>query len=229
MILVSLAGENSIVVIPGANHRVSPSDIASQQARFAAARFALLQLEIPLETVIAAAAAAKRAGARVMLDPAPAPDELHPDLLGAVDILTPNESEAAALAGYRASRLEVDDARAIAQKLRASGPGMVIIKLGAQGCLLVTAEGANVVPAPQVGVVDSTAAGDVFNGALAVALDEGATPIDACRFATAAASLSVTRLGAQASMPDQAELHVFQPEIPRFRGASHHNTLDTSS
>jgi ribokinase len=215
VIVVAESGANQIVVVPGANHAYLPADVLRDRPRVAGARFALLQLEIPLETVIEAARVVRSAGAQVILDPAPAPSSLPRELLQNVDVLTPNETEAALLAGEQPrggslqGALSVDDARAIAARLQSMGAKAVIVKMGAQGCLLSDGEAATLVPAPQVSAVDTTAAGDVFNAAFAVACSEGASRLDACRFAVRAAALSVTRLGAQSSMPTRAELNAF--------------------
>ena len=206
VIFVAQTGQNSIVVIPGANERYLPSDLHADAQSLAGADFVLLQLETPLETVIAAAHAAKSNGARVILDPAPAPKRLSLELLQNVDILTPNETEAAQLAGAPVKTLSTEQARDIGRQLQSSGPKTVIMKLGAQGCLLIERDIVTTIPAPVVEAVDTTAAGDVFNGALAVACSEGASLVEACRFATRAAALSVTRLGAQCSMPGRSEV-----------------------
>jgi ribokinase len=208
LIFVADTGQNSIIIVPGANDRFSPEDIDAAQEFLAGASWVLLQLENPLPTVLAAARAATRAGARVILDPAPArsvPDELFV----LADIITPNETEAAILAGLPPASLNPDQALAIARKLGARGAKIVIVKLGEQGCLLVNPEGSQLVPAPAVKAVDTTAAGDVFNAGLAVGLSEGLDLPSACRFANAAAAFSVTKLGAQASAPTRAELNEF--------------------
>ncbi|HMF77817.1 MAG TPA: ribokinase [Bryobacteraceae bacterium] len=211
VIYVSERGENSIVVVPGANQLLTPGDIALERGLFDGCLAVLLQLETPLETVIAAARLAHEQGARVILDPAPAPSSPLPrELLEAVDILTPNETEAAILTGSAHKPLSPGEAAAIALKLQALGPPAVIVKLGAQGCLLWDDCDASVLPAPTVTAVDTTAAGDVFNGALAVALSEGLTLKQACQFAVQASALSVTRMGAQSSIPTRAEVESFQ-------------------
>jgi ribokinase len=166
----------------------------------------LLQLETPIETVTAAAGMARSFGAKVILDPAPAPSALPGELCRNVDVLTPNELEAARLLGSPALRLSPSHAQTMADALLASGVGAVIIKLGAQGCLLAQGKSNELIAAPSVDVVDTTAAGDVFNAALAVAMSEHASLPDACRFAVHAAALSVTRLGAQPSMPRRADV-----------------------
>jgi ribokinase len=140
-----------------------------------------------------------------MLDPAPA-QRLSPGLLAQVDILTPNESEALVLCGRAPARVSLDEARTLAESLRQLGPRAVILKLGDQGCLLLNDTGLRHFPAYAVEVRDTTAAGDTFNAALAIALAEGRRIEEAIPFANAAAAISVTRLGAQASAPTRAQV-----------------------
>ena len=206
LILVDDAGQNSILVAPGANTLYTAAEFEEDAQALAGAGLLLLQLEIPIETVTAAAAAGRRAGAKVILDPAPAPQGLSAELCRLVDILTPNEVEAAQLAGVVAERLSLAEAETIAIRLLATGVGAVIVKLGPQGCLVADGRSMSRIAAPAVEAVDTTAAGDVFNGALAVALAEQAALADACRFAVHAAALSVTRIGAQPSMPLRDEV-----------------------
>ena len=212
LISIDDAGQNSILVAPGANALYAAADFEQDAQALVGAGLLLLQLEIPIETVMAAASAGRRAGARVILDPAPAPKALPAELCRNVDILTPNEVEAAQFTGGAAERLSLADAEAIAVRLLSTGVGAVIIKLGPQGCLV--ADGGTMwrLGAPAVDVVDTTAAGDVFNGALAVALAEHAALPDACRFAVHAAALSVTRIGAQPSMPFRHEVDGWMSE-----------------
>ncbi len=207
VILVTESGQNSIVVIPGANESFRPSDLEADAARLADARFALLQLEIPTETVISAAKAARRFQAQVILDPAPARPDLPIELLSRVDILTPNENEAMQLLGHDPAPLSAAAAVDIARQLQHRGVRTVVIKLGPRGCLLADGEDMALIPAPEVRVTDTTGAGDVFNAALAVACSEGASLLDGCKAAVLAASLSVTRFGAQHGAPDRSELN----------------------
>jgi ribokinase len=200
------SGQNRIVVVSGSNGTLTPDRLEKNAALLAGASLVLLQLEIPLETVAAAARRAKEAGATVILDPAPA-QPLPADLLRCVDYLTPNETELAALTGATTdgplSRVEAAER---ARLLRQLGAGKVIVKMGAAGALLVGETAEHFWPAFPVIALDSTAAGDAFNGAFAVSLAEGTPEVAAGRFAAAAAACSVARRGAQSSMPTQDEV-----------------------
>ena len=208
LIWVDRQGQNSIVVASGANHELAAADVEAMRQVFRGASLALFQLETPLTTVSAALALARAEGLRTILDPAPA-QPLPPALLENVDILTPNESEALMLLGRPAARASVAEGPELAGALRRLGPKTIILKLGDQGCFHYDDSGYRHLPAFPVEVRDTTAAGDTFNAALAVALAEG-RPIDrALRFANAAAAISVTRLGAQASAPTRAEVDRF--------------------
>lgn len=210
LIFVADTGQNSIIIVPGANDLYSPADVDAGQEYLKGAALVLLQLENPLLTVLAAGRAGKKAGAKVILDPAPArpvPD----DLFDLCDIITPNETEAAILAGLPPSGLNPEQAVAIARKLQARKAKTVIVKLGEQGCMLVEKEKSQLVRAPKVKAVDTTAAGDVFNAGLAVALSEGLDLPAACAFANRSASLSVTKLGTQIATPSRAEVDAFAP------------------
>lgn len=203
LIFVAESGENAIGVASGANGALSPRDIEAAARRIAAAEVLVMQLEIPLETVVRAAEIAAQHAVRVILDPAPA-QPLSRELLRNVDWLTPNEHEAEQLTGIAVT--DAASAARAAEALRKEGAGGVIVTLGAGGALVSSNELTGAVPGHPVEAVDTTAAGDCFNGALAVALAEGA-PIDrAVRFANAAAALSVTRLGAQPSVPTRPEI-----------------------
>jgi ribokinase len=201
LIWVDRRGENSIVVASGANAELAAADVEGMRRVFRGAKLALFQLETPLDTVAAALKLAREEGLRTMLDPAPA-QPLARELLELVDILTPNESEALMLLGRPAARVSPADAPDLAAALAQRGPRTVILKLGDQGCFC----SGNHYPCFPVEVRDTTAAGDTFNAALAVALAESKPMEESIRFANAAAGISVTRLGAQASAPIRAEV-----------------------
>jgi ribokinase len=206
LILVAPDGENCIAVAGGANATLSPAHVKKAAGLIRSAAVLVAQLETPLATVIAAALVAAKAGIPVILNPAPA-RPLPNRLLKLISILTPNETEAELLTGIKVTN-EAAAARACA-KLRARGVGSVILTLGARGAYLAGAAGRQLVPGFKVKAVDSTAAGDIFNGALSVALAEGRSLRDAVRFANAAAALSVTRRGAQPSAPSRTEIEKF--------------------
>jgi ribokinase len=201
LIVVDDAGQNSIVVASGANMRLSPADVDAATTAIADADALLLQLESPLETVIRAAEVARDHGVTVTLNPAPA-RVLPVQLLAAVDVLIPNESETALLTG-----MPVDSqgqAEAAAAALLQLGVGAVVLTLGSRGALLAQQGNRQLVPAFQVQPVDTTAAGDAFVAALAVALAEDLGIADAVRWANAAGALATTVLGAQPSLPSRA-------------------------
>jgi ribokinase len=205
LIIVDARGENCIAVASGANARLSPADVRAAAKAIAAADILLMQLEVPLETVTAAAAIAVRNGVRTILNPAPA-RALPPGLLKNITVLTPNESEASRLTrGAGVRRLNHQKAAGLLGRKVPS----VVLTMGAGGSYILSSRDKGIVPAFKVKAVDTTAAGDVFNGCLAVALAEGNSLPAAVRFASAGAALSVTRLGAQPSAP-------FRPEIERF-------------
>lgn len=209
-------GDNAIVVSPGANGQLSPEDVRARLSGIKRGDFLLCQLETPIETVTEAITLAREAGATTILDPAPAM-KLLANLLSNVDILTPNETETQTILGIENA---IDSSRAgletHAQQLRAQGPNGVILKLGDAGCLYSNGTGLHVVDGHKVRVVDTTGAGDTFNGALAVALGEESSILEALGFANAAAALSVTLAGAQTSIPDRAAVESFMKtnEVP---------------
>ncbi len=205
LIVVADGGENAICVAGRANARLSPEDIDRAAPVIAAAKVCVLQLEIPLETAAYAVRIARQRGVTVILDPAPAPDVLPAELFG-VDLLTPNESEAARLLGIDAS---ADTPAGVAAALRARGAAAVVLKLGAAGCYVSTPEGHEHLAGHAVPVVDTTAAGDAFTAALAVARADGRTWREAAAFANAAGALACTRFGAQPSAPTRAEVDSF--------------------
>ena len=206
LINVDGRGENSISVASGANELLSTGDIEKMGEAFAAADIVLLQLETPMETVRAAAKKARDRGVPVILNPAPA-RPLDDNLLRLIAVLTPNELEAEFLTGIPVQ--DDSGAREAAVRLRERGVVSVVITLGERGAFASSPEFEGLVPAFKVEAVDTTAAGDVFNGALAVALAEKEPLKDALRFASAAAALSVTRPGAQPSAPTRAEIGAF--------------------
>jgi ribokinase len=203
---VNDCGENSIVIIPGANGKVGESDLERLDSALIGADILLMQLEIPLDVVIAAARRAHSCGIRVMLDPAPVsslPDELY----NLTDLLTPNETECAALVGFPV--IDIPLAEHAAGILLKRGVKQVIIKMGERGAYLHDGKSSELVSAFRVEAVDTTAAGDAFNGALAVALGKYMVLREAVRFANAAGAISTTRHGAQPSMPTAAEVEEF--------------------
>jgi ribokinase len=203
LILVDQTGENAIAVAPGANARVSPADVDRAEPAIAECDAVLLQLEVPLPAVERAVELGKKHGKTVVLNPAPylaVPDRV----LRQVDILTPNETEAEMLLGGGEAGLT--GVAGTAEELLRRGVGCVIVTLGKEGVLVVRPEEQFRVPGRRVKAVDTTAAGDAFCGALAVRVAEGAEFRDAVRFAVAASALSVTRLGAQSSLPSRAEV-----------------------
>ena len=205
LIFVAKDGENSIAVAGGANGELSPTDVGKAKNLFASAGMLVMQLETPLATVQAAADLAARAGVRVILNPAPA-RTLPDKLLKKVSIITPNETEAELLTGIKVDS-EAAASKA-ADKLLTRGVKTVIITLGSRGAFVAGEGVRKLVPGFKVKAVDTTAAGDVFNGALAVALGEGRPVIEAVRFANAAAAISVTRPGAQPSAPARKEIEL---------------------
>jgi ribokinase len=203
LIFVDGSGENSIAVASGANARLTPDDVLSARDAIASADVLVAQLETPVDTVRAAVELAAEHGVRVVLNPAPA-QPLGEEILRHVSVLTPNETEAELLTGIEVS----SDAAALeaAKKLNALGVDAVLITLGSRGAFLFDSDRADLVPGFEVKAVDTTAAGDVFNGALAVALAEDNPIAEAVRFANAAAALAVTKLGAQPSAPTRDEI-----------------------
>jgi len=203
LITVDSHAENCIVVAPGANARLLREDVDKATAAILNTEIVLMQLEIPLDTVNYAAEIAFKAGKKVILNPAPA-QQLPPELLKRLYLITPNETEAELLTGIPVT--DQNSAEKAARVLLMKGVEVVVVTLGNKGALLVTATSCELVPSFSVKAVDTTAAGDCFNGALAVALSEGADLVKAITFANKAASVSVTRMGAQASAPYRHEI-----------------------
>lgn len=203
LITVDEAGENSIVVASGANANLRSTDMDGALAQISAAGILLVQLEIPMETVNYVVRFASSKGVRVILNPAPA-NILSAELLECVYILTPNKTEASMISGIAVTDFET--ARQAAQAICAKGCKNVVVTMGPLGAVLCQNGTCSEVSARMVETVDTTAAGDVFNGALAVAVSEGKPLGEAVDFACEAAAISVTRLGAQASIPYRTEL-----------------------
>ncbi len=206
LILVAPDGENVIAVAGGANSCLTPSDVQKQSDVISSADILLGQLETPLETIHKAVSIASDNGVKVILNPAPA-QELSDDLLACVSILTPNESEAQLLTGIKVDSEE--DAAKAADVLMGRGVQIVLLTMGSRGAYIATAEFKELIPGFKVKAVDATAAGDVFNGALAVAIAQNKPVREAVSFANAAAALSVTKLGAQPSAPTKEEVDKF--------------------
>ena len=214
LITTDASGNNSITVIPGANHDVLPSDVDANRDLIWSAGFVLAQLEIPLQTVKHLAGICSERGVPFMLDPAPA-QGLPDALLQQVTWLTPNETETCQLLGLGVQELTDELLEGSAAALFERGCGNVILKLGARGCYVALADGTRkLVSGYKVRAVDTTAAGDAFNGALAVAMLSGKDPIAAARWASAVAAVSVTRPGAQPSMPTLSEVERFLEQMP---------------
>lgn len=204
-ITVAKSGENSIVVVPGANARVTPEFLDRHRDLIRNAGLVLTQLEIPLETVSHLARICEQYGVALILDPAPARN-LPPDVPERVAWFTPNEVEASFFARQIDENLAHAEPEEIAGAIRNAGVASVILKLGPRGVLLDDDGQSQVVPGFSVTAVDTTAAGDAFNGAFAVGLMTGMTPVEAARFACGAAAVSVTRAGAQPSLPTHDEV-----------------------
>lgn len=198
LINVDEKGENSIAVAPGANAALTTGDVAPALSRLTAEDLVLIQLEIPVDVVTYVIHQSADAGARVILNPAPA-QKLSPDTLARLFLITPNESEAELLTGIRVT--DPGSARQAAEVLRETGCENVIITLGARGAYLSSGEISEIIPTVPVTAVDTTAAGDCFNGALVVALAEGKDLRTAVQFACRAAAISTTQMGAQSSLP----------------------------
>ncbi len=203
LITVDHKGENCIAVASGANAALLPADIKKFKAKIETAKILLMQLETPVETIMYAASLAVKNKVKVILNPAPA-CALPDDLLRNISIITPNEKEAEMLTGIVVH--DMISAEKAATALHEKGIETVIITLGAKGALLYHENKFSLINSPKVKAVDTTAAGDVFNGALAVAISEKKLMTDAVKFACKAASISVTRLGAQASAPFRKEV-----------------------
>ncbi len=206
LIAVDKNAENCIVVAPGANATLSPSDLYKAKEIIEQSSMVLMQLEIPLDTVAYVSATACAKGIKVVLNPAPACD-LPDHLLRNISIITPNKTEAEMFTGIKVHN--IDSAQKAAQIIKERGVETVIITLGSKGAVVLHENSFTHVSACTVAAIDTTAAGDVFNGALVVALSEGKNILDATAFACKASAISVTRLGAQSSAPFKNEVDAF--------------------
>ncbi|MFC2136808.1 ribokinase [Bacteroidota bacterium] len=203
LITVDSNAENCIVVAPGSNGTLNEQDVNKAKSKIENSSILLMQLEVPISTVIHAAKIGSSNGVKVILNPAPAckiPDELYKHL----EIITPNETEAELLTGVKVTNKET--AREAALVLKSKGVKTVIITMGSKGAYVFNDEISEIIPAPKVNAVDTTAAGDVFNGALSVAISDNLEIIKAIEFASKAAAISVIRLGAQTSAPYRKEI-----------------------
>jgi ribokinase len=205
-------GNNAIIVSPGAASLISPADVEAHAGLIRSAGVFVTQLEQPVEAALRALRIARSAGVTTVLNPAPAAP-LADEIFGLCDYVTPNETETGELTGMKVET--VDEARAAASRLMERGAGAAVITLGEKGALLHTKTISELVPAYRVGaVVETTGAGDAFNGGFAVGLARGFDPIDAVRFGCAVAGISVTRAGTAPSMPTLSEANaVFEARI----------------
>ncbi|MCW3089520.1 MAG: ribokinase [Ferruginibacter sp.] len=210
LITVDDNGENSIVVAPGANANLLPADIERALTEIDQASIILMQLEIPLQTVQFVVQYASSKGVKVILNPAPA-TLLSSELLRGIDIITPNKTEASMISGIEVTDMET--AKGAASAIHQMGVKNVVITMGPLGAMVLENGQFYIVPARLVETVDTTAAGDVFNGALAVFLSEGKELVEAVGFSCEAAAISVTRMGAQSSIPYRNELLMQQLQL----------------
>ena len=206
LITVDENAENCIVVASGANANLSPEDLSKAESAIDDAEFILMQLEIPIETVAFVADKAYKKNKKVILNPAPA-QTLSKELLQNLYMITPNETEAELISGIKIT--DEQSTVEAAKKISAMGVDNVIITLGAKGAFVYNDHICEIVPSVKVKAIDTTAAGDIFNGALTVALSEGCSLIDSVRFACKASAISVTRIGAQSSAPYRNEADNF--------------------
>ena len=205
LITIDARAENCIVVASGANMYLSTADVDAAREEISAADVVLMQLESPIETVTYAARMAAEAGVKVVLNPAPAPDKPLPEeLMRSLYLITPNRSEASRLSGIEVKDME--SAREAAKAILNRGPQSVIITLGGDGSLVYDGQEFTFIEATKVEAVDTTAAGDTFNGVLVTMVAEGCGLVDAAREASLAAAISVTRMGAQPAAPTRAEV-----------------------
>lgn len=209
LIVVDGTGQNAIVVVAGSNARLTPEAVVGFDVLLQVADVIICQLEVPMQTVAYALKRGRELGKTVILNPAPVSAPLPAHWYASIDYLIPNETEASALSGVLVDSLH--SAEAAAGRLLAAGASKVIITLGPQGSLFANGERFEHFPALKVKAIDTTAAGDTFVGGFAAALAAGKTEAQAIRFAQAAAALSVTRTGAQPSIPTLSDVQAFSP------------------
>lgn len=203
VVTVEHSGQNSILLVAGANGKVFVDDVLAQRRAIASADVLLLQLEIPIETVVAAMQIAKEHGVRCVLDPAPVPNDWNDALLH-VDLVCPNETEASAISGMEINSLA--DAEAAARNIHQRGARQVAITMGERGTVLLSGERVDHIEATKIEPVDTTAAGDAFAGALAVRWAETDDLLESVRFASVAGAIAATRAGAQPSLASREEI-----------------------
>ncbi len=206
------SAENRILVTPGANNHITEEDVYKAEEEFKTCDIVLLQLEASMESVRASINLAKKYNKTVVLNPAPV-KELDDEMFGLIDYFTPNETEAEFYSGIKADSIQ--NMERMAELFIAKGVGNVIITLGKAGAFVKTRDSVCIIPAYTVNAVDTTGAGDAFNGGLCVALAEGKGIVEAAKFANAVAALSVTKLGASESMPDRLDVDSFLKNIKR--------------
>jgi len=211
VIAVGGGGENSIIVVPGANGEIDKKDSDRLKDLLPGKTALLLQLEIPLEAVINAAKIAKEIGVKVILDPAPFREDIPAELYQLIDIITPNEIEASQLVGFPVNNPET--AKKAAQELRRRGVKIAIVKLGARGVICVSENQTLFIPAFPVETVYTVAAGDAFNGGLVAALDKPLSLREAVKWGAVAGALCATKSGAQSAMPDKETFENFLSKL----------------
>ncbi|AOE80311.1 MULTISPECIES: ribokinase [Pseudomonas] len=209
LIVVDDSSQNAIVIVAGSNGELTPASLQAFDSVLQAADVIVCQLEVPMNTVGYALKRGRELGKTVILNPAPASAPLPAEWYASIDYLIPNESEAGALSGVTVD--SIDSAKAAATQLIQAGAGKVIITLGSQGALFTDGQGFEHLLAPKVRAVDTTAAGDTFVGGFAAALANGKSEAEAIRFGQVAAALSVTRAGAQPSIPTLHDVQGFVP------------------
>ncbi|ONH51565.1 ribokinase [Pseudomonas cedrina] len=209
LIVVDDSSQNAIVIVAGSNGELTPASLQAFDAVLQAADVIVCQLEVPMDTVGHALARGRELGKTVILNPAPASGPLPAEWYASIDYLIPNESEATALSGVTVDSIE--SAKVAATQLIRAGAGKVIITLGSKGALFADGQGFEHLSAPKVKAVDTTAAGDTFVGGFAAALANGKSEAEAIRFGQVAAALSVTRAGAQPSIPTLHDVQGFVP------------------